>query len=211
MKLRSTVFLGCVLMFGAAVFAQDTPKIEVPVDYSYFRFYPENGNIVSAFSLNGGGAGIAVYLTKWLGVEGDLQGYGSTSRTFTFAPGVVAACPEGCVITAQANLFTYNVGPILKYRAQHFEPFVEALFGGAHSNVFANLFKDCGEVCAARSPSNNAFDFIIGGGVDIPFHEHIAFRPLQVDYVLSRFGNAFTKGNQNQSNFRYLGGIVFRF
>lgn len=29
-----------------------------------------------------------------------------------------------------------------------------------------------------------------------------AIRPAQFDYVLTRFGNVFTKGNQNQSNFR---------
>jgi len=211
MKLRSAVLLVFVLLFGSVAFAQDTPKIEVPLDYSYMRFNPENSNIVSSFSLNGGGGGIAVYVTHWIGIEADLQGYGSTTKSFTFPAGVVAACPAGCTLTAQGNLFTYNVGPIFKFRAHRFEPFMEALFGGAHSNVYGNLFKNCIGCIASRSPSNNAFDFIIGGGIDIPFHEHIAFRPIQVDYVLTRFGNAFTQGNQNQSNFRYLGGIVFRF
>ena len=55
--------------------------------------------------------------------------------------------------------------------------------------------------------SNNAFDFVIGGGIDIP----VTIRPAQFDYVLARLGNAFTKGNQNQSNFRYQTGIFFRF
>jgi len=39
----------------------------------------------------------------------------------------------------------------------------------------------------------------------------IAIRPAQFDFVLTRFGNSFTKGNNNQSNFRYNAGIVFRF
>jgi len=212
MKLRGAVLVGFVLLFGTAALAQDTPKIEAPVDYSYFRFNPENSGIVPAFSLNGGGGGIAVYLNSWLGIEGDLQGYGSTTHNFNFPPGKVAACPDGCSIHAQGNLFTYNVGVILKKRAGKFEPFFETLFGGAHSNVYGNLFADCvGCLVGAKSPSNNAFDFMIGGGIDIPFHQHIAIRPVQVDYVLTRFGNAFTTGNQNQSNFRYLGGIVFRF
>ena len=50
-----------------------------------------------------------------------------------------------------------------------------------------------------------------GGGLDIPLSHSIAFRPVQVDYVLTRFGNGFTSGNQNQSNFRYQAGIQFRF
>ena len=29
--------------------------------------------------------------------------------------------------------------------------------------------------------------------------------------MLTRFGNAFTQGNNNQSNFRYQAGIQFRF
>ena len=52
---------------------------------------------------------------------------------------------------------------------------------------------------------------MIGGGLDIPLSHSIAFRPVQVDYVLTRFGNGFTAGNQNQSNFRYQAGIQFRF
>jgi len=39
----------------------------------------------------------------------------------------------------------------------------------------------------------------------------IAIRPVQFDYLLTRFGNAFTAGNNNQSNFRYQAGVQFRF
>ena len=44
-----------------------------------------------------------------------------------------------CAVSAQGNLFTYNVGPIVKFPLSHFEPFVETLFGGAHSNFYRNL------------------------------------------------------------------------
>ncbi len=124
-------------------------------------------------------------------------------------------CEEGpCVVTAQGNLFTYNVGPIAKIRLRHFEPFVEALFGGAHSNFYGNLYKNCGPagcIVASKSPSNNAFDFIIGGGIDIPINERFSIRPVEFDYLLTRFGNSFTGGNNNQSNFRYQAGVVNKF
>ena len=111
-------------------------------------------------------------------------------------------------------MFTYNVGPVLKYRAEHFEPFVEALFGGAHSNTYANLFHDVcvnpGVCVTQHTPSNNAWDFVIGGGLDIPLSRHFSIRPAQFDFVLTRFGNGFTGGNNNQSNFRYNGGVVIR-
>jgi len=62
-----------------------------------------------------------------------------------------------------------------------------------------------------RKPSNNAFDFVIGGGFDIPVSKHVAIRPAQFDFLLTRFGNGYTSGNQNQSNFRYQAGVVFTF
>lgn len=215
MKMRSLLVVGVVgivLLFGTVAFAQDYARIEIPVDYSYMRFNPQNSNIVSSFSLNGGGGGIAVYLNHFLGIEGDFQGYASTTQTFTFPAIANSPCPLGCVVRSSGDLFTYNVGPILKYRATKFEPFVEALFGGAHSNTYSNLAHACQAACPGTlSPSNNAFDFMIGGGFDIALTKSIAIRPAQVDYVLTRFGNNFTRGNNNQNNLRYLGGLVFRF
>jgi hypothetical protein len=211
MKLRGGVVLMSVLLFGSVAVAQDYSKIEVPLDYSYMRFNPQNNNIVSAFSMNGGGGGVAVYLNHYIGIQGDLQGYASTTQRFSFPVGS-APCPFGCSVVASGNLFTYNVGPIVKYRTEHVEPFVETLFGGAHSNVYGNVFRACQLTCVtAGSPSNNAFDFMIGGGVDIPISRSIAIRPAQFDYVLTRFGNDFTHGNNNQSSFRYIAGVVIRF
>jgi hypothetical protein len=201
MKIRSAVALGVILLFGTAAFAQDTPKAEITGFYSYFRFNPENSGTLSSHSLNGGGGDITYFLTKMIGIKGEIAGYQSSSVTFT--NGSFAA-------TASANLFTYNVGPVVKFRAEKFEPFAEALFGGAHSSFYGNLCK-AGVGCGVNNPSNNAFDFVIGGGLDIPLSHSIAFRPVQVDYVLTRFGNGFTSGNQNQSNFRYQAGIQFRF
>src|SRR5438067_1314026 len=96
MRVRSLLVLGIVLLFGSAAFAQDYAKVEIPLDYSYMRFNPENSHIIS-------------------------------------------------------------------------------------------------------------------GGINIPLSKPISIRPAQFDLVLTRFGSAFTAGNNNQSNFRYNGGIVFRF
>jgi hypothetical protein len=199
-------------------FAQDAPpKVEVSLDYSYVHANPQNNSVIPTFSLNGGGGGIAVYINKYIGIEGEFEGYGSYTHNFTIPPGkycVPVGTANNCPVSAQGNLFTYNIGPIVKFRTKHVEPFVEAMFGGAHSNFYGNLFKGCtttGCTTLTNSPSNNAFDFIIGGGIDIPLGKHIAFRPVQVDYLLTRFGNAFAKGNNNQSNFRYQAGVVFRF
>ncbi|HTQ62823.1 MAG TPA: OmpA family protein [Candidatus Solibacter sp.] len=213
MKFRAVVLSALVLLLVDSAFAQDYPKVEVPINYSYMRFNPENSNIVSGFSLNGGGGGITVFVNHVFGITAEFNGYGGLSKTFVFPATANSPCPAGCTVMANdGNLFTYNVGPVLKHRSAHFEPFVEALFGGAHSNVYANLLKACQANCTTISnPSNNAFDFVIGGGIDIPVTKSFAIRPAQFDFVLTRFGNGFTNGNQNQSNFRYQAGIVFRF
>jgi hypothetical protein len=52
---------------------------------------------------------------------------------------------------------------------------------------------------------------VIGGGIDIPLSHSVAFWPVQADYVLTRFGNGFTSGIQNQSNVRYQAGVQVRF
>jgi Outer membrane protein beta-barrel domain len=219
--MNKVILAGLVLLFGSVAFAQDDPKVEVSVNYSYMRFVPQNNNIIQSFSLNGGGGGATFFLTKMIGIKAEFEGYGSQTRAFNLTgtqfcnTGDVR--PEGgtagaCTGNVQANLFTYNVGPEFKVRLHHFEPFVEAMFGGAHSNVNANLIQACGVNCnTSKSPSNNTFDFIIGGGIDIPVTKMIAIRPVEFDYVLTRFGNSFTAGNNNQSNFRYQAGVVFRF
>jgi hypothetical protein len=212
MKIKSVIVLGVVMFAAMSAFAQDYAKVEVPVVYSYMRFNPEESQVLGGFSLNGGGGGIAVYLNHVVGIEMELNGYGSTTQTFAFPAGGVI-CPIGCNVTAESNLFTYNFGPIFKlYRAEHFEPFVETMFGGAHSNVYGNLTTACQDVCTTfAEPSNNAWDFVIGGGLDIPVSKSVAIRPAQFDFVLTRFNNSLTLNHQNQSNFRYQAGIVFRF
>jgi len=198
---RFTWLLVVGLLLGGMAFAQEGPKAEITGYYSYFRFNPENSGTLSSHSLNGGGGDISYFFTKMIGIKAEFGGYQSNSVTFTSGT---------TVAKASANLFTYNVGPVFKFRADKFEPFAEALFGGAHSSFYGNLCKDL-VGCAVNNPSNNAFDFVIGGGIDIPLSHSIAFRPVQVDYVLTRFGNGFTSGNQNQSNFRYQAGIQVRF
>jgi hypothetical protein len=196
--MKKAFLIGFVLFFGNAAFGQSDTKVEVSANYSYMRFNPQNSNIISSFSLNGGGGAFSYFFTDMIGIKAEFEGYGSTTRTLV-ATGT----------SVQANLFTYNVGPVLKYRQGKFQPFGEVLFGGAHSNAYVNLCNASGGCIG--SPSNNAFDFIIGGGLDIPVTKSISIRPAEVDFVLTRFGNNFTGGNNNQSNFRYQAGVVFSF
>jgi Outer membrane protein beta-barrel domain len=209
MKMKVTVLFGLGLLLGGAAFAQDYPRIEVPVDYSYLRWNPAHGDVINSHSLNGGGGGFVYNFTSYLGVKADLQGYGSTTNSVVVPSGPLL--PSGGIIRASGNLFTYTFGPVVKVRTPRVQPYGQALFGGAHSNVYANIFHD--EGLTSRAPSGNAFAMVIGGGVDIKLSRTISFRPAEVDYVLTRFGNEpfLPNGPFNQNSFRYLAGVNFTF
>jgi len=150
---------------------------------------------------------------EYLGFKVDLQGYGSNETNFVIPPNDVF--PNGLSGKVQGNLFTYLFGPQFKVRAHYFQPFGHILFGGAHTNVYANAFK---KICQplpegcpiSKSPTADAFAMAFGGGLDIPVNKTISIRPAEFDYFLTRFDNPFT-GTANQHNFRYSGGIVFTF
>jgi opacity protein-like surface antigen len=198
---RIAILFGVVLMFGTTALAQDAPKVEATGDYSYFRVNPGLPSYFNSQNLNGGGGDITFFLKPMLGFKADLQGYGSfTQCTKPGAP--ISGCASG-------NLFTYMFGPVLKARAGKFEPFAEVLLGGAHTNFYANACT--AGICGAKSPTNNAFSMAVGGGVDIAVSQHFGIRLVDADYVLTRFGNNFTGGNNSQSNFRFQTGVQFRF
>jgi opacity protein-like surface antigen len=140
-----------------------------------------------------------------VGLKADFQGYGTTNHNFF----VTNALGQSATINAGANMFTYLFGPQIKSHGR-FEPFGEALFGGAHSNTYANLFKS-GFFAGGTSPSNNGFGMALGGGIDVKVSHKVAIRVGEFDYLLTRFSNPVTQNNHNQNNFRYNAGLVFQF
>lgn len=206
------MYLGVVvLLLGVTAWAQEFPRFELAGDYSYVRFAPSS-SYTKGHSLNGGGGAFKVNINQYIGILMDLQGYGSNKNDFTIPPNTVF--PGGAHGTASGNLFTYLFGPQVKIRAHGIHPFVQLMFGGAHSNVYGNAFKQiCQPAVGACSfkgaPSGDGFAMAFGGGADIPLGKRVEFRPAEVDYLLTRFTNQFA--NTNQNNFRYSGGFVFNF
>jgi hypothetical protein len=215
MSIRKALVLIAVVMVGLTAWAQDYPKIQVYADYSLVHFNPSKA-FTSSHNLNGGGGGVVFNFTKYVGIKMDLQGYGSQTNAFVIPAGtrvgnVVTAAP--LAFNVNGNLFTYLFGPQIQKHGR-FAPFGEVLFGGAHSNVYGNVFKIVGITVTGigAAPSNNGFALLAGGGIDIKLSHAIAVRPAEVGYLLTRFGNNFTgAGAQSQNNFRYSGGIVFQF
>src|SRR6267154_487006 len=188
MKIRTVVLLGVGLLMGRTAFAQEYPKWEIPVDYTYARGNP--ANVAKPFSLNGDGSTTSVF----------------NNVNVVNPNGTITVIPQ---VRANGNLFTYMGGPQLRLPTHTIKPFAEFLFGGAHSNLYTNLIKASG---ATVGPNNNAFALAVGGGFDIRLSKTISFRPFQMDYLLTRFGNSLIPGgSHNQNNFRYNAGIVFTF
>ena len=212
--MKKLLWLALATFFAAAAFAQDAPKVEVAADYSYFR--EPQGGFVPSSSLNGGGVSAAYYFFKHVGLKAEFQDYGSYSQVVS-VPANTQGCnsQSDCQLPVSGTVYTFTIGPVIRFRIKRFEPFTEIMFGGAHNNIYSNIFNSCtnqGEcINLSKLPNHNAFDFVIGGGLDIPFRRHVSFRIPQVDYVRTGFGNSTVIGNSTQSNLRVQGGIVFRF
>ena len=206
MIIRKTVLVGLILLVSAkATLGQHLG--ELAGNYSYMHYEPVD-NLPTA-NMNGGGGSAVFYFAGFFGLKAEAEGYASQSINFNFPPGSIR-CPSGCAGTAQANLFTGNFGPQIKIRIKRVQPFFEGLVGGSHTNFYQNVHKNCSG-CAFGSPGDWALDVVLGGGVDIKVTSHLAIRPIEADYFLTRFINGYTTGNNNQNNFRYQAGLVFEF
>ena len=193
MKYLATAVAFFVLLAGAA-FAQ-APKSEVGVDFSMINVHPNKAQITS-FNFFGGGGNYTYNIGDWFGIKSDFQWYTQGSGLKSVVEGVAAGNVSG-------NTFTYTFGPQIKKHSGWFQPFGEALFGGAYSNVYANLYVPNGKL--SGSGSANAFAMKLGGGLDIALAKHFQVTPARVDDLYTGFAGA------SQNNFVYEAGAKFVF
>ena len=212
MKLKTVSGFGAILLMGMAAWAQEFPRFDIGGNYSYLNYAP-SAPYSKSHSLDGGGGELNLNINGYLGIKMDLQGYGSNHTGFVIPSST--NFPGGATGNVQGNLFTYLFGPQLKVRAHKVQPYAHLLFGGAHTNVYGHAFQTiCQPIvggCAfSKGPTADAFAMEFGGGIDIPITKNIQFRPAEIDYLLTRFSNPFTKTN-NQNTFRYAVGVNFTF
>jgi hypothetical protein len=147
---------------------------EVFAGYSYLRT-----TILSPRNFNGGSGSIAVYLTPWVAIEGDLGGYHHSETGFN------------------ATAITFMGGPKFAYRKfERVTPFGHFLLGGMHMST------NNSDLLGATS-----FAFMGGGGFDVKLTPHVGFRVAQVDYVYTNFNGEAIAGPQN--GVRISTGVVF--
>jgi hypothetical protein len=199
------IVLGILCFFTMGAFAQDIPKFETYLGYSFTRV--NSGINVPAFSANGGLGEIAFNFNHWLGAVGSFN-----------------AVHNGNISSFHVDqtLFGYMFGPRVNVRYGRFTPFVETLFGATHDSrsfkVPGTAVKIGNTELAQRFVNDaTAFSMEIGGGIDLHMSDHLSFRPIKLDYYMTRFQPVFIEGlgnpnrNRNQSNLLYSTGFNFRF
>jgi opacity protein-like surface antigen len=211
---KSFVLFAVVLMFAIVGVAQDTPKMETFLGYTYVR--AKTATNVPAFSANGGGGQFAYNFNKYLSAVADL---GAVHN------GNIGGHP---IDNTTAN---FLFGPRLSMRYSRIRPYFQVLFGGVyetasteinalvdpsqpivlpgvHSTPVTNVLN---AVSARVGQQQTAFALTAGGGLDIQISKHMMFRPIGLDYYMTRLQNLRTAGDNNQNNLRYTAGINFTF
>lgn len=203
--MKKSILLFAALFAATSLWAQDTPKVEVPVGFSMVNVHPNLAPITS-FNLFGGGGQFDVNFGNVFGIKADLAGYtqGSGIRSKLIDNGYPV---YGNV---QGNVFTYMFGPQIKKHTGMFQPFAEGLFGAAHSNAYGSIYDSIHGI-SSTSKSQNVFAMALGGGIDLQVAKHLALRPVEVDYLYTKFGAPSQNYYSHQNNFRYLGGVNFLF
>ncbi len=187
--MRKFAYLLALSILAVPTLCQEVPRVEVFGGYSLTHD--------KAQTRSGWNAQATLNLNRWLGITTDVAGhYGNTHIDLGLS-----------TINYTDSLHTFTVGPTLSYRTSKFTPFAHVLIGGARSGGTSTVsYPSFPSVPSYRlSGSDHAFAMLTGGGIDVNLTRRIAFRPVQADWLLTRFGGI------NWNRFRYSAGIVIRF
>jgi opacity protein-like surface antigen len=211
--------VGLLLLTAGSALAQEFPTVETSPAFMFIRSNPNLSNqfdiqnpiagqppipITGAndFNCAGGGGTLAYNLTSMFGIAADLGGckyFGSTISAGNKISG---------------SQFTYLFGPRITFRnASPFRPFFELNFGGDRLAVTCQTSATaCVNATGGNSYSRNAFAMTVGGGFDIQINKKFSLRPIQAEYLYTRFGNqcalSVCSNNNNQNSFRLKSGFV---
>ncbi len=207
-----------ILISGVSAFAQDK-RAEVFVGYANLqadRSFDDLGNL-NTFSetfkrngLHGVEGSVTGFPVAWLGLTGDFSYHRKENST------------SGAGISSQykREVFYFMGGPTLKIRnPTRVEPYVHALFGGAHlrESYALTTTTATGSTQVAFTPNTTKFAMGLGGGLDVRLGDKFSLRLIQVDYTPIFTGDRIFNVNNNSirldknriDNVRISTGIVF--
>src|SRR5580704_11179201 len=177
-----------VLLFAAmsavpARAQEESSRFEIYGGYDYVRFNI-NSNVSGqppSQTFNGNGGG-GQFIYNVNNWLGVLGDVGGVWATNSTTAG--AAIP-------------YLFGPRANFGHGMITPFAQVLLGGvATSSGIVN------------SGWQSHFAMTAGGGLDVKVSQHFSIRPVQAEYFLTKIPDGL---NNRQNNFRFSGGVVFRF
>jgi hypothetical protein len=181
--------------------------METFLGYNFVRFNPDSG-FVPSFNANGGSGQIVYNFSKWVGVAVDI---GAVNKGVLNGRDV------------DTTVMHFVAGPRFAFHNHtRFTPYGEALFGGAYGTTSTRISAlpiadnivglDPNLPISARlTASHTGFAMMIGGGLDIKISKHLAFRPVGMDYYLTRVPSFATGNDVNRNNWRYMTGVNFMF
>lgn len=175
----------CLIVFGLLLFvagiamAQEGPSFEVSGNYNFIRINPGGG--ASGSNCHGFGGTAAVNANNWLGVVGDFGGC------------KVTGLPSG----TSSSAWTYLFGPRIYLAGNsRISPYAQVLLGGEHLSA---------TVTGLATATSSSFAMTFGGGLDLRATKHVSIRPLQMEYLYTKFGTT------HQNNLRIASGLVYHF
>ena len=184
-----------------------TPKVELFLGYSRFGVGVNSnaGTIGNRMvGLNGGSASLAFNFNRFIALVADVGGYDDSQLQLS---GTGANQPV--TVNSSGTAFTYLFGPRFTLGKQRrVSVFAQVLAGGVHAS--AVTVANCTVACTPL-PSQNALAITGGGGLDIRLTHHIALRPIQAEYMLTRFAAVPSGSSASQNDLRLSAGLVFRF
>jgi hypothetical protein len=207
--------LAAVSLFALAAAAQDVPRGEVFLGYTYTRV--NSASNVPAFSANGGSGQFVLNFGKWVGAVADI-----------------GAVHNGNIggYHLDTTLTNFLFGPRIPIRVSHrVIPYFQTLFGGVYGSTSAQVTVPAGDVgnlpptvmpvsstvpgtgavTLRAATQQTAFAMAIGGGLDIKINKVASFRPIGLDYYMMRLQNLRTSADNNQHCIRYTTGVNFVF
>lgn len=204
MAKRLVCLLALILLASGTLLAQDVPKSDLYLGYSFARVSPQTSG-VGAIDLHGGSFSVSWNARRHFGLVADFGGYhGSKAFPAILAAGGNQVAAAALTNKLEGTIYTYMFGPRFTYRnsenSQRATPFVQVLFGGARAS--ADIL--------GTSASQNSFAMSAGGGFDVRLVDRVSWRLVQAEYLLTRFDETGT-GRLSQNNLRLSTGIVFHF
>jgi len=172
--------------------------------------------------LNGGSGQVAFNFNHWIGFVMDMGAVHNGN------------IGGNHVDTTVSN---YLFGPRVSVRYSRIRPYLQILWGGGHvgTSTRVSLATPSAPVVPTQPPaifvpgqgnipigpgqpitarlnaSQTAFAMTVGGGLDIKINKWASFRPVSLDYFLTRFQNLRSLNDNNQNNLRYSTGFNFTF